>query len=79
MSAPRETTSAMRNKSNSSMKDGIQSGNSELDVEVQIEQVITVDYSPVMLERTTEGTRDMVLLNGPRDHLENRTGRLLRV
>lgn len=84
ISTPRDTTSAMQNQSNSFTRRGTETGSGELDVEVQIEKTATVDYSPVVLERTTgdyglSGTRDRALPKGSRDHPENRTSGSLRI
>jgi len=84
MSTPPDTTSAMRNRFNSFTKRGTETGSGGVDVEVQIEKTSTVDYSPVILERTNgnyglSGTRDRVLPKGLEGHLENGTGGSLRV
>lgn len=44
---PRDITSAMRNQFNGSAKDETETGNGDLDVQVQIEQAVMVDYNPV--------------------------------
>lgn len=45
--APRDITSAMRNQFNGSAKDETETGNGDLDVQVQIEQAVMVDYNPI--------------------------------
>jgi len=47
IAAPRDISHAMRNQFNSPVKDGIETPNDGLDVQVQIEQAVMVDYDPV--------------------------------
>jgi hypothetical protein len=47
ISAPRDISQAMRNQFNSPTKGGTETTNDELDVQVQIEQAVMVDYDPV--------------------------------
>jgi hypothetical protein len=44
MSAPRDITQAMRNQLNNSAKDEAETTNDGLDVQVQIEEAVMVDY-----------------------------------
>ena len=44
ISTPRDISFAMRNQFNSPTKDGTETTNEELDVQVQIEQAVMVDY-----------------------------------
>lgn len=46
ISAPRDISNAMRNQFNGSTKDGAEPTNEDLDVQVQIEQAVMVDYDP---------------------------------
>ena len=74
ISAPRDITNVMQDQLNSSAKD--ETG-TELDVQVQIEQAVVVDYNPIILETTAEnrglpGNENGVLPKGPRDHLGER-------
>jgi hypothetical protein len=46
MSAPHDSSHALRNQFNSSTKDGVETTNDVLDVQVQIEQTSAVDYNP---------------------------------
>lgn len=47
ISAPRDISHAMRNQFNASTKEGTETTNDGLDVQVQIEQAVMVDYDPV--------------------------------
>lgn len=47
VSAPRDITNAMRNQFNNSTKDGTEPAEGELDVQVQIEQAVMVDYNSI--------------------------------
>ncbi|KAF9652352.1 hypothetical protein BDM02DRAFT_3109361 [Thelephora ganbajun] len=47
LSTPRDITHAMRTQLNGSMKDEVETTTNELDVQVQIEQAVMVDYDPV--------------------------------
>ena len=47
ISAPRDISHAMRNQFNASTKEGTDTTNDGLDVQVQIEQAVMVDYDPV--------------------------------
>lgn len=44
---PRDIASAMRNQFNGSAKDETETANGDLDVQVQIEQAVMVDYNPI--------------------------------
>ncbi|KAF9788546.1 hypothetical protein BJ322DRAFT_642481 [Thelephora terrestris] len=47
ISAPRDITQAMRNQFNNSAKEGAETTNDGLDVQVQIEEAVMVDYDPI--------------------------------
>lgn len=56
-SAPRDVSYAMRNQFSSSTKEGTQTINEPIDVQVQIEQAVTVDYDPVYSREEHQGEK----------------------